>query len=316
MTVDLEYKEIYYYREKMQFIYAWERAFNRKLQVETADWLFGLNSRNRIFVASTSSGNIAGGYCLIEQTAFHNGRAVRSLLCNNVFTVPEYRSFNIFVRLGRFALNLVREKDTIGLGFPNELALGGHKRVGWEFCNPIPFFERSPSTNEVDPSYSFVDVFSEDLFEIADFCERVKNKYEFFIIKDIEYLSWRYFQRPQLQRKYFMKILKKDDRILGYAVLSHYSLENNLHIVDIASQDDFEFEEMLLRIYNIGFYLKVKLINIWGSPGFVPILEKQNFILSKNKTHLIVKDLSLDQQKGVSQSLRHHHLVLGDNDVF
>ena len=316
MNIEFEYKEIDYLEQKTQFIYAWISAFNRNIDQATADWLFGLNSNNRIFVAISASGDIAGGYCLIKQRAVCNSKVITSYLCNNVFTTPEYRSYNIFVRLGRFALNQVKGEETIGFGFPNDLALAGHKRVGWELCEPILFFERSPCSIKFDPHHSFEDIPDDNFLEIENFCGQPNIYSLFFILKNAAYLRWRYIQRPQTQRKYFIKMLKRDNKIVGYAVLSHYFSKNRLHIIDIVCQSKDEFAEMLLRISDMAFYLNVGLINIWGSPVIIPLLTQQNFTQSEERTHLIVKDLSPGQNMNIAQAIRRHHLVLADNDVF
>lgn len=316
MSVEFEYKEIDYHEQKTQFICAWVSAFNRDIDEATADWLFGENSNNRIFVAISANGDIAGGYCLIKQRAVCNGKVITSYLCNNVFTNPQYRSFNIFVRLGRFALAQVKGEETIGLGFPNDLALPGHKRVGWHLCEPLPFFERSPSSAIFDPHHSFEDILADNFLELENFCRQPRTYSLFFTLKDTAYLRWRYLQRPQTQRRYFLKMLKRDNKMVGYAVLSHFFSKSRVHIIDIVCESTVDFAEMLLRISDMAFYLKVDLINIWGSPVIMPLLTKHNFNKSEERTHLIVKDLSPAQNMNIAQSIGRHHLVLGDNDVF
>ena len=311
------YKELDYQKDGKLFVAAWQKAFDRIVDNKLFDWIFGVNSNNHIYVAICEEDNkIAGGYCLMQQEALINSESCISYLCNNVFTVPEYRIYNVFVRLGRFALEQKIGGRNVAIGFPNQQALPGHKRVGWTICEPIAFFERIPFKAEINSKFSLTDIRDEDFKEI-EILWREKNRHSTFcIIKNNAFFKWRYYERPQLGRRYIFKCLFKSNKLVGYIILSHYFEKNIMHIIDIMASDPDAYTALILNACNLAHDIKADTINTWGSPILKPFLTNNGFSPSGEETRFIVKDLSITENRNIFESMKLHNIVLGDNDVF
>jgi hypothetical protein len=318
MEKNFTYKKIDYLKDGSQFVYAWRQAFDRKVDERLFDWLFGANSNNHLYVALCEEDNnkIAGGYCLLKQEAIINNEAYSAYLCNNVFTVPEYRAYNVFVRLGRFSLMQKKGERSVALGFPNQLALPGHKRVGWSICEPINFFERIPSTVEINSNFSLQDICEKDFLKIEALWRENHINSSFSIVKDKKYFKWRYFDRPKIGRRYLLKSLIKNNNLVGYIVLSHFFEKNKVHIIDIIATTTEEYSFLILNSCNIAHKLRANSINVWGTPTLTPFIIQHGFCTNGEKTRLIVKDLSETEDIDIFGSMQLHNIVLGDNDVF
>jgi hypothetical protein len=312
------YKEIEYLRDGKKFVDAWRQAFGRDVDERLFDWLFGAGSNNHIYVALCEDDNnkIAGGYCLLKQEAIINNETYLAYLCNNVFTVPEYRAYNVFVRLGRFALTQKKGERSMALGFPNQLALAGHKRVGWSICEPINFFERIPSTVEINSNFSLQDISEKDLLKIEHLWRDNVVNSSFCIVKNKTYFKWRYFDRPQIGRRYLLKSLIKDNNLFGYMVLSHFFEKNKMHIIDIMARTPEAYSFLILNACNLAHDLKADAINVWGTPILMPFIMENGFSPDGEEMRLIVKDLSGIEDRSICGSMKLHNIVLGDNDVY
>jgi hypothetical protein len=313
--------ETCYEEVKEEFISAWCSSFDREIPVEIFNWLFGSSSRNRIFIARCQETKlIAGGYCLLPQKACIRGQMQLSFLCNNVFTVPQFRTFNIFVKLGRFALDRVSQDGSLAIGIPNKLALPGHKRVGWHMSEPIKFVEINSDAIELknNTDIDIQDINTSELSLISQFYSSVMDRMLFSIVKDERYIRWRYFERPEISRTYYRKKILKKGKIVGYLILSYYHPGNKLHIIDLCTDSQDTLRYSLKFCNSLAKHLKANCINMWGSPYFLKSLPEDSFLVTNDLSNLIIKDLK--QTKGVNSSILNyfddHSLVLGDNDVF
>lgn len=114
----MEYKMIRSEREKMQFIQAWKKAFNREYADAVYTWMFG---ENNDLYGVFDDNQLVAGYCLLKQTIRWQGTVQIGALCNNVFVHPDYRGQNLFVKLGRYALGEAKRKHPSVLVFPMKM---------------------------------------------------------------------------------------------------------------------------------------------------------------------------------------------------
>ncbi|XDE62239.1 GNAT family N-acetyltransferase [Arthrospira platensis BEA 1257B] len=312
---------------KNEFISTWCASFEREIHNEIFEWLFGISSRNRIFIARCQeTGLIAGGYCLLPQQIILGGVKVNSFLCNNVFTAPKFRKFNIFVKLGRFALEQASFCGSLVIGIPNKLALPGHKRVGWYVATPVEFAEINiEKLRQYVGGESRKNILKirditiyDNLIDIANLWNAVNYGSDFAIVKDENYIRWRYFERPELQRRYYRKVLIENDQLLGYVILSHYFPAKRLHILDICANSQNLLFDLLNMSCTLAKDLDVNCVNMWASPYWVGILPNDVLLKMNEFSNFIVKDLSLPKgiNPRISNRLVNHAIVLGDNDVF
>jgi GNAT superfamily N-acetyltransferase len=316
MDLEFDFREITYSDFRESFCKSWREAFGRDIHATVLDWAFGEASGNRLFVAlDAATGSVAAGYCLLPEQARVGQARVSACLCNNVFTSPNYRRFNLFVRLGRYALEQVGKDVDLALGIPNAIAMPGHKRVGWKLCEPVPFYGKRPGATKGGKDLEIKEFGAELADEVALVSEKNCLGNGLTIVKTPEFFSWRYFAKPLFGRKYYIFGLFLRRELCGYVVLSHYFDRNFLHIIDICSTEREYFRPLLAWSENWASKIGVDYLNLWGSPALKSSLLEFGFEQAKESSNLIVKatrNTDLDFLEAASD----HALVLGDNDVF
>lgn len=296
--------------QKNDFISAWEAAFDRKLDSEVYKWIF--YNRNIIY-AFVNGGEIVAGYCLYPVNCIWQGKLAVALLCNNVFVCPGYQGKHLFVKISKAALNDAQKNNygAIAYGVPNILALPGHKRVGWGVQEKVGFLEKKihRGNNKQKNEWFFGQLSEFDRSGLAECSQKASRGREFSILKDRDFVRWRYESKPGV--KYWFGLVRKNKEVIAYCVCKFFEEKNALHIIDIDGTDKDALVSLIEDVEAIpeGF----KLINVWSttihrslflSNGYENSVGGDNFIA------LNVRDLKpVFFDKNIN-------FCLGDNDVY
>ena len=91
------------------------------------------------------------------------------------------------------------------------------------------------------------------------FWDKIQNEHDFIFMKNQSYLNWRYFD-PR-GGKYLVKILEKDDEIIGYIVLSTKSKQEypEGYIVELLSLSEYRNAKNILIIDAIKYFKQNKI---------------------------------------------------------
>jgi len=278
----------------------------------TIDWAYWYNNssykKNELYVIKDLD-KVVASYGLFPLNIVYKNKNNKSYLANNGMTHPEYGNNGFFTKLGKHIMENIRTKDVILMGIPNDNAIPGHRKVGWQELNNIPFFEITDVKvkYELKNEYTFVDKFSnEDDIKIKQFL----SKYDFYIDKDSNYLNWRFIDRPNINYLIF-----KSSPFNNFIVLKHfkYKDENKLHIVDFGYNQIEDFIDIIKLSINKGYELGVDIINIWCYNK-----QEQEILttLKFNKSELSSRFILHSDIDFLKADTSKWHVTLGDNDVF
>lgn len=293
------------------FIAAWEDAFSRKLNEDIYFWLF--KKPNKLYAVFDNE-KIVAGYCLLEYQSVLDKQIVKAALCNNVFVSSSHQGKNLFVKLGRYALNQAQNDGIkIAIGIPNQNAIPGHKRVGWTFQDKVYFLEK-PKIDSAHPIHKdIIWLKAGDCLKFVDSVENlskiVSRNRSFSIIKTKDYFIWRYIARPNNQYRYAFYIQK--GVLQGYMICKYYEPLNRIHIIDIEVTE----ESVCYELINAAESLQndYKLINILESTAYKSCFLKSGYVVSSEYNEaILIKPYNKDSITFGSS----YNLVLGDNDVF
>jgi hypothetical protein len=294
----------------------WEDAFGRSLSEAQAEWFFCGPRKNLLYVAIADNGDFAGMYCMLKHAMSTPFGQTICYLCNNVCSHPKYRDQNIFVKLGRYVNSGNMELTAVSIGFPNDKACPGHKRVGWSFHSPLAIYE-SPTYSEINYSedYSF-DLIADPVATDLRNDKFLNCAESYYILKDADYIRWRYVDRPVGDRAYYVFGVKFKMDNVGYVVISARGHTGYAHIVDLACRDLGATGAALNYAKFFAYKLGLKMINVLGSPHLAAPAELSGFYPSESFNHLI----SQKYASGPGFDLLRHHqklnFVFGDNDVY
>jgi hypothetical protein len=234
-----------------------------------------------LITLAETDGKIVGQYAHLVIPLKFGGRIVRACQGVDNFVLPEYRrGGNVHLTLLASQPSLIRELGgAFGFGFPNEAAYLIDKwllrcrdlftlptlfrRLNWRQAvkRRIPWLPgwifafigwASNTLHRLslaakgtgDIAVSQVPSFDE---RIEAFWEKVKESYGILIVRDRQFLNWRYAPNPS--RPYTFLMGEKDEAIVGYAVLTIRQGGDirTGEIVDILTIDDIASEEALVR---------------------------------------------------------------------
>lgn len=300
--------------EKLRFITGWEHAFNRSFEMRDYNWIF--DSRNLVYGAFEEE-VLSAGYCILQnQTVFH-GQLVKGGLCNNVFVTSEYQGCHLFTKLGRYVLSKAGEQGIqILVGLPNENSLPGHRRVGWTTFPKNHYLEKKMEEDVVfgatlDERISLITHRNFPLWkkDFMEFALQIAAGRSFSIIKDADYFSWRYLERPSGDYKIF--VFQEDDKVKGYVVYKYYQPSRRIHILDVEAESEIIFLELLKAAGTIKE--PISLINVLSSTIYLDYFNRAGFNQSPEYSNLIAYT---PMAKGPVSLGDTCNLVIGDNEVF
>lgn len=268
------------------------------------EWYYWNNisyKENNTYVVK-SEDKIIASYSLYPLKVKYDNQIKDGYLCHNVMTHPKHGGKGLFTQLGKYAISDT-SKDSILIGVPNENAIRGHLKVGWEEYPNIPFYTKTDFNSYSISNITQIDSFSFNKFEVEQFYK----PYNFCIIKDSEFLNWRYINRPNIEYMCY-KLIDNS----GFIVLKQY--ENKLHIIDYGFINGDSFIKLLKFTENKAQELNSKIIEFWCYSN-----KDQNTLhqLGFNKSNQLDNKLILLSTPPIEFNLNSNwKIVLGDNDVF
>lgn len=162
---------------------------------DVVNWKYELNPNPNLFSyeAVTRSGAIASHYCNLEIPVIYNNKILKSLICLDMATLPEFRRMGLISQLSALVYkDVVKNQFDFSFGFSNEEGINIDiyaKNYNYEIIGPFSTF--------LAPT--FINIQSQLNFEkVSKFpSEKTFNPYPgFSICKSDRYLTWRYIQKP------------------------------------------------------------------------------------------------------------------------
>ncbi|MCJ7565520.1 MAG: GNAT family N-acetyltransferase [Candidatus Aminicenantes bacterium] len=240
-------------------------------------WLYDQNPGGQAIEFVTKTGTLVTGHCAGVPLKFKIGAVVRpGCLAVNGMTHPDYRGRGIFFRLyGEVTARCAKSGIDLTFGYPNSNSLGAclhhlnYREIGdlplwilpfnlprvlavekskkgilWRACARLgnPFLRLAVSV--IRPrrkSRSMtIEKITEFSAEFDAFWESVKDDFTHILVRDRDFLDWRFAHHPT--RRYEIFTARLDGRLIGFLVGSVTKIENLLWgmIVDLLVADSPE----------------------------------------------------------------------------
>ncbi|HUV45622.1 MAG TPA: GNAT family N-acetyltransferase [Dehalococcoidia bacterium] len=245
---------------------------NREQWMQWWHWMYKESpaGNGRIWLAE-HEGRIVGQYPLIFLKLKVGNRIIKASQNIDIMIHPDYRYQGMFSKLERQALD---EAEKVGvyitIGFPNEAAYPGHMKSGWfdvatmqrlfkplnwgdtlriRFRNKLLLKFLAAGGNLTDkvlhtiretPIVEGLTISQIPHFDdrIDDFWTMVSNQYQIMVVRNKDYLNWRYVTIPDVEYSIF--VAEKAKKIYGYLVLRcvEYQGRKSGTIFDILTQSE------------------------------------------------------------------------------
>jgi len=213
--------------------------------------------------AKNEDKEIVGQYVLDTMFVKVFNKQLKATLSLNTLTKKEFLRQGIFETLGKEAFKTCEDEQyAFTYGYPNQNSHPGFiKKLNFIDLHKIPlliypcnvkslvkkkinktlalfvpniFFSLNKKTNGMN----IIDLKEEDLASLDVFWEEIKDKYSIMVVRNKDFLKWRYMDIPI--RKYSIFAYKRDNKIIGYivAIIKVVDGIKNGMIVDFLIKDN------------------------------------------------------------------------------
>ena len=313
-----------------KYLDLFEVCFGKRNNIDDSTFIwFNLNKpkfRNENFyLIDNSNDTLIAAYGLFPGELFFENNKLNSAVCTNVMVNPlgKYRGKGLFQLIGKLSLNFLQNnlKMDFALGVPNQAAIRGHLRIGWEQQPNLNFLEKKVSSETICETEKYklinVDSFEGNILDIE--LQKFYNKYSFYFKKCPSTLDWRFNKNNE---KYTKLILKDEGINSGFLVYKIFydsdSKIRKFHIMDFAYTSSNHLKFLLKKINSIAFELSCDLINLWYiksksvSEEFT-VFKSMNYTFSQVEDNMMIFYSDIDFSK---VSFSDFHICLADNDVY
>lgn len=309
-------------RELSKYLSLFEKCFGKRVNInkELFNWFnFGQPDSQNYNFGFLLGNELVAAYGLLPVDVRINGHIIKAALCTNVMTDPSYSGKGLFARIGELSIDFMKNKGVnLCIGIPNENAIKGHLKIGWNKLDSIDFFEISKDSYlnlyKVDTRIKLVEAFNFKDYEFDVFYE---DKFDLHLIRNSKWINWRTSKPNSVYRKF---CLFNDDILKGYIILKEYYDEalaiQKLHIVDYLYSSITDFEPLIEHALNYAKTNNFDLVNVWNfsaSQEKTSILNKLGLKKSGNSNYVILYPLSDNVE---IRNLKSINLTLFDNDVY
>lgn len=201
--------------EIKNFYHSYYSDDNRIFTDNYLPWLLNENPHGKGFSLNIKiDDDLVANMFLIPVTLIKKGLEKKAYYVVDVLTHPMHRDKNLFVKMIRFAIEILHEKNAYLIGHPNANAMPGWRRTKMNFQPPMQSFFSKPSfkhkKKRVTSASEFTSAEKEKIYSIL-------SEQSFFVVKsDFEFMLWRYINNPL--KKYKIEIIYSADEIIGLVV--------------------------------------------------------------------------------------------------
>ncbi|MCL4475417.1 MAG: GNAT family N-acetyltransferase [Nitrospirae bacterium] len=243
--------------------------FGREMTLEEWRWKYtGRSKKVYSTVAVTDSEGVVAHYGCMLHRMIYQGKEVYGLAIGDVMVHPKFRGTKIFKKIAALApLEMVRDGIILGYGFPNERAMLLPEKLGlYEKIEDV--FEAGAEADLTNNPGRFIYKFFPlryDDSRIDALWESVKREIRLGVVRDREYLAWRYQGHPFY--KYELWGLKKrwGNKLTGLAVLRRDG--ERILIIDFVCSIDM-LNILFQKIGNYSYSTGIKTLKLWF-PGYL-----------------------------------------------
>ena len=346
--------------DEQEIIWLFQEVFKKSMgkteSIKHWNWEYKDNPSNRIeIILAIDKENIVGHYAVIPVKMKIKDEINLMSLSLDTMTHKDYRGRGIFPKL---ASKLYKELGESGIsitfGFPNKNSINGFiSKLNWVEISDVPiqilplnfknliyrYFKNKAFSNFLGNIFNFMfklffkmkPIKSNNIIKINDFDNRfnklwdlAKNEFIIGIVRDKEYLNWRYFQKPE--ENYIVFAIKSETELKGYITLkieNRFGLKVGLimDILTIPSNISFQndlithaiyyFKKNNVDIISIIMFPHWRYYNTLKSNGFIKMYK----VILPEKIYFGARLNNSKLNRQFIMEPKNWYLTWGDTDV-
>jgi hypothetical protein len=201
-----------------------KNIFDREMSVEEWRWKYTGRGKGKVYssVAVTETNEIVAHYGGIPHRMIYRGREVYGLAIGDVMVYPEFRGLKLFKKIAVIVpAEAVKDGIILGYGFPNARAMTLPEKLG--------LYEKVEDVSEATKEVLFNNNLNRFIYQISPLSfedngidalwKSVADEVKLAVIRDRDYLRWRYQKHPFLQYELWGLKKRLGKKLQGLAVL-------------------------------------------------------------------------------------------------
>lgn len=264
----------------------------------------------------TENSTIIAAYGLLPGDVTIKGQILKYAIATNAMTHPDYIGQGLFKLIGIEALGFAKSIGvSLAFGVPNDQAIRGHLKVGWEIVNKLTYYEWKSSkiANPLIIKMARMNRIN-NVLDI-DYLNMSINKYDFFFNRTAKWMKWR-LNKPFSD---YLNFTISENGELAFVVLKkHFDVKNNvkkLHIIDFGYENKDSFIKLVQHTQAYSQKEGFDLVNLWQyefNEEEVKMLENLGFYKTEVVNPIIIHKLGNE----IELPENGWHITLLDNDVY
>ena len=292
-----------------------ERSFGKTIPKDYLLWRYYNNPLDELFVAVEFDGDsIISHYAVSPALVFMDGVWKKAAMSMTTMTDPDYAGKGLFPKLADEIYESLKEKNyAFVFGFPNTQSHRGFiQKLDWIDIYEIPTFRLEIDNNTILQNNIPTDKLSTDNSFNLDYSTSQIIKQKNYILKNNDYLRWRYRDNPV--NDYKCLVITSTGKVTSFCVMKNY--ENAIDIVDFQAFDMEEGYRLLQEVLTIAKSDNITAINIWAPRHcFIhQLCEKIGFVNKEPVTYFCCR--TFDPSIGNCSIYSNWYIQMGDSDVY
>jgi len=292
-------------------------------------WQYQENpSGKEITIIAKDNDKVIGQYANVPTRLRFDDNVLNSALVIDLMVSKDYRRKGLFKKMGDMSNSRLAELDIIlSMAFPsrNESYAGFINKLDWFKIGNLdvlvkPIFYKLFGSRKIDEGIEIkeITIFSE---EINDLWQKLNSSITIGIVRNKEYLNWRYFNKPN--GKYRIFLVYRNGILSGYFVLKllHLSKIGVGVIVDMLCLNEENIvQSIILKITDLLLKSGVHLCVVLKTKLYEDVLRQSGFRLLPSRFNpksyaLIVRMNKPILRVNELKNIDNWYLTFGDWDV-
>ena len=276
-----EVKEVRLYKngDEKGITRLFKEVFGREMSIEEWHWKYREISPHKVYssVAVNESDEIVAHYGGMPHRMVYQGKEVCGLAIGDIMVQQRFRSFKLFREIAAMVPEeAVKDGIILGYGFPNTRAMALPAKLGlYEKVEDV--LEANKEVRFNNNTYRFFYKLFPLSFgdsRIDGLWESVKREFKLAVVRDGDYLRWRYQRHPFF--RYELWGLKKrwSNELAGLAVLR--SEAEKMLLVDFVCNTDM-IGILFQKVENYSYACGMKNLSLWFSEYLRHTLDRLGF---------------------------------------
>ena len=313
--------------DESEIVELWKEVFNKKRSVEHWQWRFNKCPFGKGIVMLALDGDkIISFYSTNRMDIKVKQEIVKAVHGFDGATHPDYRKQGIFTLiLKKLTKDYTEEGVKFMYGYPNTNSYQIHlKYFSWTGHGLIELWVKDLKKKDNgagvrnNGKIQQVNVFDDRVNQLWN---RAKNNLKVGIVRNKDYLNWRYVENPSI-KYHKVYYLDANDVLSGFVVLKIHIQDDTVigHIIDILASNEIAFNELIQYSYKFFNEKDVSLLSCWfpKNHSFSKFLTNEGFALDiMDHTCFGVKSISnIAKIKEYVEKKDNWYMTMGDCDIF